>query len=268
MHLVVCVKQVLDPEISPRDFAIDPQAKRPVAGKAPLVISTFDEIAVEIALKLREAAGGGTVTALTLGPPSADEVLRRAMAMQADAAVRIDASGFEEADSVITAAALAAAIRRLDAPADLVLCGREAADTDAGQVGLMLAELLGLPVVANAILAEPGPDGALRVRRESEDGVEVVLVRPPALLTATNADVNVPRIPKVKDVMAAHRKPIRVMRPDELEMPAELVGAGSWVKLEDLYVPQQDRQCRIVGGQSPEEKVEGLVRELLELKVL
>lgn len=268
MHLVVCVKQVLDPEISPRDFAIDPVARRPVTGRAPLVISTFDEIAVEVALKFREVAGAGTVTALTLGPASADEVLRRAMAMQADSAVRIDAAGFEEADSVITAAALAAAIRRLQPPADVVLCGREAADTDAGQVGPMLAELLGLPVVSNAILAEPGPDGSLRVRREAEDGVEVVLVRPPALLTATNADVNVPRIPKVKDVMAAHRKPIRVLRRDELEMPAELVGAGAWVGLEELYVPEQSRQCRIVSGDSPEEKVEGLVRELLELKVL
>src|SRR5690554_1270681 len=112
MHLVVCVKQVLDPEMSPRDFAIDPVARRPVAGRAPLVISTFDEIALEVALQLREALGAGTVTALTLGPRSAEEVLRKAMAMQADRAVRIDSDGLGESDAFVTASALAEAIRR------------------------------------------------------------------------------------------------------------------------------------------------------------
>lgn len=267
MHLVVCVKQVLDPEMSPKDFAVDPATRRPVAGRAPLVISTFDEIALEVALQLREALGGGTVTALSLGPKSADEVLRKAMAMQADRAVRIDGAGFEDADGVATAAALAAAIRARLSPADVVLCGRQAGDTDGGQVGLLLAEILALPVVANALRATPGPEGTLRVERETDEGTEVVEVRPPVLLTATNAEYNVPRIPKVKDVMAAHRKPIEVLTRAELGLDGQEV-AQPWTALEDLYVPQQQRQCRIVEGSSPEERVDALVAALLELKVL
>lgn len=267
MHLVVCVKQVLDPEMSPRDFAIDPATKRPVAGKAPLVISTFDEIAVEVALQLREALGSGTVTALSLGPKSADEVLRKAMAMQADRAVRIDAAGFDEPDSVMTAAALTAAIRRKLSPVDVVLCGRQAGDTDGGQVGLLLAEALGLPVVANALRVRPGPGGTLHVERETDEGTEVVEVAPPVLLTATNAECNVPRIPKVKDVMAAHRKPIEVLTRVDLGLDGS-EAATRWTAIEDLYVPQQSRQCRMLEGDSPEARVDALVAALLELKVL
>ncbi|WP_324669388.1 electron transfer flavoprotein subunit beta/FixA family protein [Geochorda subterranea] len=266
MHLVVCVKQVLDPEMSPRDFAVDPVARRPIAGRAPLVISTFDEIALEVALQLREAVGGGTVTALTLGPRSADEVLRKAMAMQADRAVRIDPGGLGEGDAFVTASALAEAIRRKLSPFDVVLCGRQAGDTDGGQVGPMLAEALGLPMVANALRVRPGPDGSLHVERETEEGTEVVEVRPPVLLTATNAESNVPRIPKVKDVMAAHRKPIEVMAPSELGLAGE--GLPARTAVEALEVPQQSRQCRMVEGDSLEERVESLVAALLELKVL
>ena len=261
MHLVVCVKQVLDPEIPARDFAIDPATRRPVQGRAPLVISTFDEIALEVALKLREELGGGTVTGLTLGPSSADEVLRRAMAMQADAGVRVDSEGLDLLDPVATATALAEAVRQLE-PVDAVLCGREAADTDGGQVGLLLAEMLGWPAVCNVILAHPGPQGHLRVEREAEDGTEVVEVALPAVLTATNADVNVPRIPRVKDVMMAHRKPIRVV---PAQVPQTQRG---WISLEDLYVPVPDRQCRFVEGDTVEAKVEALVRELRQMKVL
>lgn len=267
MHLVVCVKQVLDPEMPPKDFAIDPATKKPVPGKAPLVISTFDEIALEVALQLREALAGGTVTALSLGPKSAEEVLRKAMAMQADRALRIDAAGFEDADGVATAAALAAAIRTKLSPADVVLCGRQAGDTDGGQVGLLLAEMLGVPAVANALRARPGPDGTLRVERETDEGTEVVEVPPPVVLTTTNADFNVPRIPKVKDVMAAHRKPIEVLTRSDLGLDGQ-EAAQSWTALEDLYVPQQQRQCRIVEGSSPEERVDALVAALLDLKVL
>ncbi|WP_324716080.1 electron transfer flavoprotein subunit beta/FixA family protein [Carboxydochorda subterranea] len=266
MHLVVCVKQVLDPEMSPRDFAIDPATKRPVAGKAPLVISTFDEIAVEVALKLREAAGSGTVSALSLGPKSADEVLRKAMAMQADRAVRIEPGSLGEPDAVQTASALAAAIRERLWPADVVFFGRQAGDTDGGQVGLMVAEILGLPVVTHAIGVRPGEGGKLLVERETRDGVEVVEVAAPVVVTVTNAPSNVPRIPKVKDVMAAHRKPIDVVELPALPVPEE--SRQSWAEIADLFVPAQDHRCRMMEGDSVEARVDALVRAILDLKVL
>ena len=261
MHCVVCVKQVPDPEMPARSFAIDPVTRRPPAGQAPLVISTFDEIALEVALKLREALGGGTVTALTLGPPAAEEVLRRCLAMQADAAARIEPGGLDPLDAIATAAALAGAIEALQ-PVDLVLCGREAADTDGGQVGPLVAEMLGWPVVANAILAHPGPGRVLRVERETKDGTELVEVALPAVLTATNAQANVPRIPRVRDVMMAHRKPIRLL---EAAVPDEL---RSWVQVEDLSVAGQDRRCRLLEGDTVEARVEALVEQLRQMRVL
>ena len=261
MHVVVCVKQVPDPEVPPRDFAIDPGTRRPVAGRAALVMSTFDEIALEVALRLRDAGPGVRVSAVSVGPASVEEVLRRALAMQADAAVRVEVPDLDPLDPVQTAAALADAVGRLS-PVDVVLCGRQAADTDAGQVGLLLAEMLGWPAVTQVILAHRAGEGRLRVEREAEDGTEVVEVELPAVLTATNAEANLPRIPKVRDVMAAHRKPIQVLTPS---LAAEL---RQWAVLEDLYVPTRESRCRMVEGDSPEAKVDALLRELRQLRVL
>lgn len=267
MRIVVCVKQVIDPEIPEGELILDPATKRPKPEGLPLVMSTFDEIALEVALQLREALGIGTITVLTLGPASADEVLRKALAMQADEAVRIDPAGLGEVDSVVTAVMLAEAIRQTVAPVDIVVCGRQAADTDGGQVGLFVAEILGFPVVTNALRALPDPDGGLRVERETEQGVEVVEVRPPVLLTATNARTNVPRIPKVKDILAAQRKPIRVLGSMNL-MSVDGEFLTPWVSVEDVFVPHRGRYCRMITGDSPETMAESLVAALLELKVL
>ena len=100
------------------------------------------------------------------------------------------------------------------------------------------------------------------VEREAEDGTEVVEVELPAVLTATNAEANLPRIPKVRDVMAAHRKPIQVLTPS---LAAEL---RQWAVLGDLYVPTRESRCRMVEGDSPEAKVDALLRELRQLRVL
>lgn len=266
MHLVVCVKQVLDPEMSPRDFAIDPATKRPVAGKAPLVISTFDEIAVEVALQLKESTGGSSVSVLSLGPRTADEVLRKAMAMQADRAVRIEPGPVTGLDAVRTASALATAIRERLAPADVVLFGRQAGDTDGGLVGLLVAELLGWSAVTNAVALRPGPDGAVLVERETADGLEVVEARTPLAVTVTNAPSNVPRIPRVKDVMAAHRKPIEVI--DLAALPMSGDTATPWTEVVDLFVPAHERACRMLEGDSLEARVDALVAAILDMKVL
>src|SRR5919202_3762773 len=124
MDIVVCIKQVPDPEIPTSQFRVDEAAKRvmPPEGVQP-VVSTFDLHAIEAAIQVKEQHGG-QVTALSLGPASVRDALKRAIAMGCDAAVQLEDPAFEGGDSYATATALAAAIRKVG-PFDLVLTGRQ-----------------------------------------------------------------------------------------------------------------------------------------------
>jgi electron transfer flavoprotein beta subunit len=263
VHTVVCIKQVLDQDIPPRAFRVDREAKRPDVPNAPLVMSIFDGNALETALKLREAQGGGTVTALSLGAKSAEEVLRKALAVTADQAVRIDADQ-DAVDAAARAALLAAAVRRLTPAVDLVLCGRQAGDWESGQVGSMIAEALGWPCVTFVSKITPLPDGRLRLQRQVEDGYELIEAASPLVATITNDESNVLRLAKVRDVMLAHRKPLHTWTPAELGVAA---GDGA-ATLADLYVPEKSSQCEFIAGDTPAEKAANLVRRLRELRVL
>src|SRR5438445_12430382 len=147
MDIVVTIKQVPDPDIPPTHFKVDEAAKKviPPAGVSP-VMNGYDAHALEAALRLKEQLGG-KVTVISLGGDSARDSLKRAIAMGADAAVHINDPALNEADSSITAHALAAAIKKLER-FDLVLSGRQASDTDGGQVHLGVATLLGMAAVS------------------------------------------------------------------------------------------------------------------------
>lgn len=255
MKIAVCIKQILDPEVAPKDFKIDAAAKLPIRGQAKMVLSSFDENALETAIQLKES-NGAKVAAVCLGPKEADEALRRALAMTADEAIRIDAPIDQDAQSL--AAALAEAIKGAG-PVDLVLVGRQAGDWDRGQVGPMLAEALGYACVTASFQPELKGD-KLQVRHEVEGGVDVVEVTLPAVVAITNHGSNVPRIPKVKDTMMAMRKPIAVVA-------APAAGAPLVIR-EELSIPQQDGECEIIPGDDGPAKAAALAERLKDLKLL
>ncbi|HEY0580774.1 MAG TPA: electron transfer flavoprotein subunit beta/FixA family protein, partial [Chloroflexota bacterium] len=147
MDIVVTVKQVPDPDIPPTHFKVDEAARKVIspAGVSP-VMNGYDAHALEAALKLKEQLGG-KVTVVSLGPDSARDTLKRAIAMGADAGVHVNDPALNSADSTTTARALAAAIKKIG-PVDLVLSGRQASDTDGGQVHIGIAMHLGLPAVS------------------------------------------------------------------------------------------------------------------------
>lgn len=206
MNILVCMKQILDPEIPARDFRIDPARKEAERGAADLVTNIFCENALETALQFRDKSGGGTITALSFGAASAEDSLRKALAMKADAAALVVNDGDPHPDPLAVAQVLAAAARKLGA-FDLILTGRESGDWGAGQTGGLLAEELGWPCVSFVDAIESA-GGRLRLKRQTESGFEIVEAQTPAVLTITNDEHNVPRIPKVRDVMAAHRQPL------------------------------------------------------------
>src|SRR5512136_483128 len=149
MNIIVCVKQVNDPEAPPASFKIDSAANKviPPPGMPP-VISTFDEYAVEAALRIKEKAGG-KVTAISLGANLLRDVVKKPLSMGADDLVLLEDPAYIDGDSWSTAYALSQAIRKIG-QFDLILCGRQAADWDSGQVGSGIAEILGLPSVTLA----------------------------------------------------------------------------------------------------------------------
>ena len=230
MNILVCMKQILDPEVPARDFRIDAGRREAERGSASLVTNIFCENALETALQFRERAGTGTITALSFGPESAEDTLRKALAMKADAAALVAGEGKHP---LHVARVLAAAIRKLGT-FDLILTGREAGDWGAGQTGALLAEELGLPFIAFADRIDPG----LRIKRQTDSGWELVEAKPPVVVSITNDEHNVPRIPKVRDVMMAHRQPLTRLEID--------VDPGDYYEVVDLSIPVRESKCEIV----------------------
>ena len=196
MNILVCLKQILDPEIPARDFRVDPARREAERGAANLVTNIFCENALETALQLRERAGSAKITVLSYGQPSAEDSLRKALAMKADAAALIVNDGNANPDPLTTARVLAAAIRKLGT-FDLIMVGREAGDWGAGQTGGLIAEELGMPCVSFVDRIE-SEGGQQRLKRQTDSGWEVIEAEAPVVVTVTNDEHNVPRIPKTR----------------------------------------------------------------------
>ena len=266
MNIIVCVKQVSDPEAPPASFKIDPAAKRvvPPPGIAP-VISTFDEYAVEAALRVKEKLGG-KITILSLGLNLQRDVVKKPLSMGADDLILLEDPAFVDGDSFSTAYSLARAIQKIG-QYDLILCGRQAADWDSGQVGLGIAELLGLPSISLARKLEIVENRA-RVEKVIPDGFELVESSLPVVVTLSN-EHPVPRYPNVKGIMTAKRKEPLVWKPSDIGLePSRAGSAGRKVKLIQLFQPVRDTKCEIVSGETPEEAASKLAVRLREAKVL
>jgi electron transfer flavoprotein beta subunit len=227
------------------------------------IISPFDEYALEEALRLREQRGGEVIV-VCAGKEAAQVSLRQGLAMGADRAVHVVDDRFDRADALARARALAGVCRR-EAP-DLVLLGKLGVGTDEGQTGPMLGELLDLPHVTAITKLEIG-DGRFTAHREIEGGVEVVEGTLPAVLTCDKG-LNEPRYPSLKGIMAAKKKPLESMKPDQVGVdPAEL-GEQARVVWESMELPPSRKAGTILPGE-PEAAVRELVQRLRgEAKVI
>lgn len=264
MKTLVCLKQILDPEIPQRDFRIDSTRREAARGSARLVTNIFCENALETALQLRERSGG-EVRAISIGPPSAEETLRKALALKADQAGLVAyGDDLPRLNSAVAACLLAAAIRHWG-PFDLILTGREAGDWGAGQTGGLLAEELGLPLVAFVDHIETAGEGIL-LRRQTEGGWDRVEAALPLVATITNSDENVPRIPKTRDIMMSQRQPLARWTPNDLGVPAErLSAAADSVQVVDLSIPQRQSRCEFIEGESLDERIEAFAARIAEI---
>lgn len=233
MKFCVCIKQVPDVQAAVQ------------TGR--MVLNAYDASAVEEALVLN-AENGDPVDLVLIGPSSATETIRKALAMGASDATHLVAEDGGEADSHAIAALLASHFDGHEY--DVILTGKQSQDTDAGLAGAMLAEHLGLPYATNAVgLAVEGDK--LVVTRQGDSGQEIIELQTPCLVTCSN-DMNNPRIPALKGIMAAKRKQIAT---ETVSAPAARTSVSGTID-----PPGREPGIKLEG--EPEELVSDLVRRL------
>lgn len=262
MNIIVTIKQVVDPNLPPSFIDLDPSGKRIVSpfGATP-VMNGYDANALEAALRLKEAHGG-RITVVCLGGDTSRNTLKRAMAMGADAAVFLNDPAWLNLDSAGTAQALAAAIRKCGSP-DLVLCGRQASDTDGGQVLYWLAHELGLSAIGPVSKIDSFEENALVVQRLAEGGFQRVRVALPTLL-AVSSEINEPRLPSLKGTMAAGRVLISGWKASDLALqPIE-----TRVELRKLELQVRTTRAKLIEGDNPAAKGAALADKLREVGLI
>ncbi len=262
MNIIVCVKQVLDPEIPPAKFKIDPEAKQviPPAGVPP-VISVYDERALEAACRLKDK-NKGKITVISVGSDKAADVIKHAISMGADDGFVLNDPAFENLDSFGTAYVLSKAIQKIGAY-DLVLCGRQAADWGAGQVGSILAEILGIPVITLACDIEAAGSN-VKVKRIVNDGYEVLEAPMPSLVTVSS-EIGMPRLPAGMRLMMARKKVIPIWKAQDIGAEgAQLDKGNAHTEITTLTVPTRKTECEIIGG-APGEAAVTLATKLVNL---
>jgi len=265
MNSIVCVKQVIDPEAPPSTFKIDATSNKAEMQGAPPVIDPYGEYAIEASLKIKDA-GGGKITVISLGNGLLREVVKKPLAMGADELILLEDEAYTNGDSWTTAGALASAIRKIG-EYDAIFCGREASDTNAGQTGPGIAEILGLPCIT-LIRGIEITDAKAKVERVSSDGYDVMEISLPAVFTVSN-EVGEPRYPTIKGIMAAKKIEPIVWKPTDIGIDPSNIGAtGSHTRLQKLYQPVYEGKCEFAEGDNPEETAVNLAQKLREAKIL
>ncbi len=248
MKIAVCIKQVVTREWQLRVN----EAKTWIRDQdASFELNEPDAYALEEALRLKEKHGGEVVV-VSAGPARAAQVIREALARGADRAIHVESDSLATADAFTVAGAIAAAIR--DEKFDLVLTGLQSDDQGFGQVGVIMAETLGMPH-ATIIMEVQASDAGLRVKRELEGGwFQWISLPLPALLTIQSG-INQLRYATLKGIMAAKKKEIRKVAPSTT--------VESTQRLLSVYFPEKAKKTQMISG-SPAEAARDLVKRLRE----
>ncbi|MGH9187892.1 MAG: electron transfer flavoprotein subunit beta/FixA family protein [Acidimicrobiales bacterium] len=258
MNIAVCVKQIPDPA-EPAKLDADHTVNR----EGKLILDESDSYGVEMALQLRDTAGGGDVTLISMAPRSETSGLRTALAMGADKAVLASDDALKGAGALDTAKVLAAAIKRTDY--DLVIAATESTDGYTGTVPEQVAELLGLPSVTFAKHIEVA-EGTVKVQRQTEAGYDEVESPLPCVVSVT-AGVVEPRYPSFKGIMAAKSKPVDEVKVADLGLDSAVVGwAGAGQEILDV-ADAEERQAGTIITDEGEAHLE-IVKFLETLKVI
>ena len=257
MKIVVCIKQVPDTT----EIKINPATGTLIRDGVPSIMNPDDKGGLEVALQLKDQFGAH-VTVITMGPPQAEAILREALAMGADRAILLTDRKFAGADTLATSNALAGALRVIEH--DLVITGRQAIDGDTAQVGPQIAEHLHTPMISYVAGVEYDGKDKLTVKKEDEDGYQMLEVHTPALLTVL-ASAFKPRYMTVKGILDAYdAKEIEIWNVDKIDVDEAKLGLnGSPTRVKRSFTKPQ-KVAGEVFDVTPEEAVDLIVAKLKE----
>ncbi len=257
MKIVVCIKQV--PDTTDIKWTENNTIQREGVES---IINPFDEYAIETAIRLKEKYGA-EITAVTMGPPQAEEILRKAIALGCDNAFLVSDKKFSGADTVATSRTLSAAIKEKISDYDLIICGQFAVDGDTAQTGPSIAEKLQIPQVTYVTEIVGLEDGFLTVKKEIEDGLETVKMQLPGLICMQKCSYEL-RPATIGGYVKAQLAEILMHNLESLNIDASEVGIkGSPTYVSKAFRPEQKKRGEIIEPESVLEGVEFLISKIM-----
>ncbi len=263
MKIVVCVKQVPDTA----DIRWTDKGTMIREG-VESILNPFDGYALETAIRIKEANPGSTLTAVTMGPPQASEILRKAIAAGADDGILVSDRKFAGADTQATSRTLAAAIKEKVGEYDLIICGQYAIDGDTAQTGPSIAEHLKIAQITYVKEVESSSNEAIVVKREVEEGIQKIELKLPGVICMLKCDYE-PRKPLIRGYMKASRAQIPSYGMEDLGLSLDQVGfKGSPTYVSKSFRPELREAGEMIEEQDTKQAVTVLLEKLKEKNIL
>ncbi len=263
MQIALCIKQV--PDTADIKWTENNTIQREGVES---VINPFDTYAIETAVRLKEKIKDVHITVLSMGPPQAQEILKKAISMGVDDGFLVSDRKFAGADTIATSKTLAAAISEKIKDVDLIICGQFATDGDTAQTGPSIAQHLNFPQVTYVKEITGYKDGVLTVKREVEDGVEIVKVQLPAVLCMLKCDYE-PRRPLIEGFIKAHNANVKSYSMEDVNLLPEEVGMkGSPTYVSKAFRPEQKQGGEVIVPNDAKEGAKILKEKLEEFKII
>lgn len=263
MKIVVCIKQVPDTT----EVKLDPVKNTLIRDGVPSIINPDDKSGIELALQVKEAVPGSTITAVSMGPPQAEAALREALAMGCDEALLLSDRAFGGADTWATSSTIAGALKKLGY--DMIISGRQAIDGDTAQVGPQIAEHLGIPQISYCEELEVEGDKFL-VKRQFEDRYHIIEIKPPCLFTTLSEKIT-PRYMSMQGIYDAYKKDIKTWGLKDIEafLNVENIGLkGSPTRVKKSFTKQAKGKGIKVENLTPEEAANTILAKLQEKYII
>ena len=262
MNIIVCIKQVPDTQ----DVKMDPERGTLIREGVKSIVNPFDLYALEEGIRIKERTGKGTVVALTMGPPQAEEALKEAIAMGVDRGILITDKAFAGAETLATSYTLAKAIEKIGLPW-VIVCGRQAIDGDTAQVGPELAAWLDVPQITYVSKILEIDEKKIKAERLTDYGYDVVEATVPCVITV-NKEINEPRLPSLRGMMKAKRFKPEIWDSSSMNVDGRYIGLeGSPTRVIKIFAPPQKSGGEKHEG-TPEELAKIIVKKFEKLKII
>lgn len=261
MKVVVCIKQV--PDTTDIKWTEHNTIQREGVES---IINPFDEYALETAIRLKDKYGA-EVTAISMGPPQAEDILKKAIAMGCDKAFLVSDRKFSGADTIATSRTLASAIREKMPDVDLVVCGQFATDGDTAQTGPSIAENLDIPQITYVKEITNIEDNIATIKKEVEDGIETLKMKLPGLICVQKCDYE-PRSIKIKGYITAQEAKVPYYNIDDIKLDPSLVGIkGSPTYVSKAFRPDQKKEGELFTPEDATQAADFIIKKIEEAKI-